>query len=41
MMYFAEPCGRGWYVADSAGHDVLGIVFLFKRDAITYIRLMS
>lgn len=41
MTYFAEPRGRGWYVVDSAGHDVLGITFLNKRAAVAHIRLMS
>ena len=39
--YLAEPRGRGWYVADSIGHDVLGIVFINKRAAVAAIRLMA
>jgi hypothetical protein len=37
---FAEPRGRGWYIADAEMRDVRGVVYISKRAAVVSIRAM-
>jgi hypothetical protein len=37
---FAEPCGRGWYIADAEMRDMRGVVYISKRAAVASIRAM-
>jgi hypothetical protein len=37
---FAEPRGRGWYIADAEMREVSCVVYLSKRAAVASIRAM-
>jgi hypothetical protein len=37
---FAEPRGRGWYIADAEMREVSCAVYLSKRAAVASIRAM-
>ena len=37
---FAEPRGRGWYIADAEMRDISGVIYISKRAAVTSIRAM-
>jgi hypothetical protein len=37
---FAEPRGRGWYIADAENNEVSCAVYISKRAAVASIRAM-
>jgi hypothetical protein len=37
---FAEPRGRGWYIANAEMREVFSAVYISKRDAVAAIRAM-